>query len=441
MRKEIIIVYEVIVREYDNALLLKLELERRGYKVKILYKTETFLIGKHSAVCVLPNGYSSKDIEFYRYILNANGNELISLQYEQVLSIKSVKEGSHIPKGEARDLWLFCWGNNCKERLLEANINYEKVKVTGAMQLDFFRDGFSSFYYTKEEIAKKYQLDTNRKWILFISSFSYVNNKKLLNDENIVEKQNAKNDSIAYFERISMLSQKEILSWFDKFLTENKDYELIYRPHPVEAESDAIHKLEKKHKHFRCISDLSVKQWILVSEVNTTWFSSSIAEIYAAGKKFHLLRPYKLEPEVDVPYLINADCVDNYEKFCRQIKREDYAQDSFCAYLKDYYSITDIPAYMRVADEIEMIAKHSIIQPQRGYRLKRIQFMIRDAFIFKLIFKKVYQRLHYYFGFKIKSKKLREKYYINDWENSIFHQKNAVNKEKEIKLRRIVNGE
>lgn len=440
-RKEIIIVYEGIVREYDNALLLKLELERRGYKVRLLYKTETFLFKKHYAICVLPNGYSSKDIEYYRYILNANGNELISLQYEQVLTTKALKEGSHIPRGEASNIWLFCWGNNCKKRLIEANINENKIKTTGAIQLDFFRDNFSSYYYTKKEIAQKYQLDCNKKWILFISSFSYANNKKLLNDENIIDKLNTENNSVTYFEKISSISQKEVLIWFDKFLSENTNYELIYRPHPVESENDTIIELERKYKNFKCISELSVKQWIVVSEINTTWYSTSIAEIYAAGKNYHLLRPYKLEQDMDIPYLINADCVDSFEKFCKRIKNDDYTLESFSTSFQDYYSIVDIPAYIRVADEIEKISNQVNFRPQKGFKLQRIKFMIKDAFIIKLIIKKLYQRLYYYLGIKIKRKTLRDKYYISDWENSISHQKNLINIEKEMKLRRIVNGE
>ena len=39
-RKKVVIVIEVANRELDNALLLKAELEKRGYDVSIMSKTE-----------------------------------------------------------------------------------------------------------------------------------------------------------------------------------------------------------------------------------------------------------------------------------------------------------------------------------------------------------------------------------------------------------------
>ena len=86
MYKNFIIVYEGIVREYDNALLLKSELEKRGYTVLLAYKSETVLLKNRKAVIVVPNCYSTENYDFYQYILNSNGNPIVSLQYEQVLS-------------------------------------------------------------------------------------------------------------------------------------------------------------------------------------------------------------------------------------------------------------------------------------------------------------------------------------------------------------------
>ena len=43
-RKKVVIVIEVANRELDNALLLKAELEKRGYDVSIMSKTEQLRI-------------------------------------------------------------------------------------------------------------------------------------------------------------------------------------------------------------------------------------------------------------------------------------------------------------------------------------------------------------------------------------------------------------
>ncbi len=444
--KEVVIVYEGIVREFDNALLLKAELENRNYKVDIVYKTETFSLKRNNAICILPNGYNTQDIEFYRNILNANGNPLISLQYEQVLSKRIEDTKVHIPKGLAKEMTFICWGENCKKRLIENGIPEEKVKICGAIQLDFLRNEFDEFYLSRNKIAENYKLDIDKHWLLYISSFSYACNDKVVS---AVATQSNDSDFANDFATISTNSQIETLKWFEKLIESNRNIVILYRPHPVEAENILIKNLEKKyHNNFRCINELSVKQWIKVSNIITTWFSTSLAEIYMAKKSVLLLRPHTIPPEMDVPFYINANSIRSYDEFHREIENMTGANETTIHMpitnqeLSEYYLIDDIPAYKKICDEIEKISTEQDNSKSKHFALNRIKFMFNNLFIFKLVFKKVYQILFYNFNFKIKSAKLREKYYVNDWENSIMHQRSAINNEKYNLIKQVLsNGE
>ena len=84
-KKNVVIVIEVANRELDNALLLKAELEKRGYRVRVLNKTEQFCL-KETDILITPNCYIKSNYEFYRYRFNCKSGNIVNLQYEQVLS-------------------------------------------------------------------------------------------------------------------------------------------------------------------------------------------------------------------------------------------------------------------------------------------------------------------------------------------------------------------
>jgi hypothetical protein len=64
-RKKVVIVIEVANRELDNALLLKAELEKRGYDVSIMSKTEQLRM-QETDILITPNCYIKPNYDFYR---------------------------------------------------------------------------------------------------------------------------------------------------------------------------------------------------------------------------------------------------------------------------------------------------------------------------------------------------------------------------------------
>lgn len=436
--KEIVIVYENVVREYDNALLLKAELVKRGYKVKIVYKMDLLWKRRNNAVLVMPNGYNDEDIKAYKYFANVKNGKYISLQYEQVFSKKIEDAGVHIPKGEASNINLFCWGKNCYKRLKKAGIAEENLKICGALHFDFLRDEFSEFYLSRKEIAQKYNLDENKKWFLYVSSFTYVNNPVLLQ----YTKEEIDNDFINDFVAISVKSHKITLEWMDELLKNNQDMIVIYRKHPVEFGNDSLDELLKKYpKRFRDIGELGVKQWIKVVDIAATWISTVATEVYAAGKSILIIRPYPIPSDLDMPVYFGADYIDSYEKL--QLKVDTYEKDGGTAFVKEvvdnYYLVDETPAYIKTADEIEKIAKQKKVEKELFYSLNRCIFLWKRNIVLKYFVKKIYQFFYFHFRIQIKSKKLREKFCVVEWEKMAKHYKDKLNEEKYKKLEEVVN--
>ena len=440
MKRDIIIAYENIVREYDNALLLKAELVARGYNVKIVYKYDMLFRMRPGAIVVVPNCYTPENYDSYRYYLNMNANIFISLQYEQVLSERIEKTEVHIPKGKAKNAFLFCWGQNCYRRLASKGINNEKIRICGAMQLDFLRKEFDDFYFAKSEIAKKYGLDLNKKWLLYISSFSYVDNP-------IIAKYTAKelndDDFVNEFSALSVRSQKETLKWFEKLIEENKDIIVIYRKHPVEANSKEVSKLLTKHPdQFRDISELSVTQWIMVSDICATWFSTSAAEIYMAKRPLLILRPYPIKREYDVPFYFNAEYIDTYEKMIIKCKSGGEAPFPISKeLLEDYYLLSEEPAYKNIADQITDILNDEVLyknDTEKGFIFKRWLYFIKNRIVIKYFLKKLYQFLFLNMGFRIKNSNIRKKYVVDEWEKLAKNSADETNIYKYEKLKEII---
>lgn len=440
--KVVIIVYENIVREYDNALLLKAEFERRGYKVRLVHKVFDILWMPVSAIIILPNCYNTEDFETYTYFLNSRKSIYFNLQYEQVISERIRKIGYHFPKGKARHIYDFCWGREWYQQLSDDGMDSKYLSISGALHLDFMRPEFAFFYLTRKEIAQKYHLKEDKKWLLYISGFTYVENSSI---EKYTAHEFKDDEYIDRFSRLSAESQKKTLVWFEKLVTDHKEIIIIYRKHPMESGSVLLEQLFKKYpKQIFNISELSVKQWIKVCDIITTWISTSAAEVYMSGKPLYLLRPYPIEKEFDAPFYYHSDQINSYTQLGK-ILRENDKSAGFPVpetVLLSYYKIDEKPAYVKIAERIERIVRLSGTQSycESGFWLKRCKFLVGKNIFLKYVVKKIYQFLYFYFGLKLTNKDIRKKYMISAWEEDIKNRKDLFNQKKYEVLKRIVEN-
>lgn len=221
----------------------------------------------------------------------------------------------------------------------------------------FSKKEFKNFFKSKEDLGKEFNINPNNTWCLFISSFSLANpNEELMT--RIIKDMKSK-ENAEYFHDISFKSQNKILEWIEKFISNNPDYEFIYRPHPSEIKQNDVSKfkkLEDKYSNFHFIFKYSVQDWIMSCDIINTWISTSIVDVYFLNKKCNILRPIKIKEKFDIPIYVNSKQITSYEDFEKH--NIDVSNNIFPVeenLIKDYYNIGEELNYKLICDFIDEI--------------------------------------------------------------------------------------
>ena len=355
---DFLLMYEHKVRELDNLCLLKYELDRRGYRTKILYENDYELVKSSTVVYktkVLVVGYcytssSIKDYASYRIMFD----RVINLQWEQVTNNDQERNSSSFRNlsGLAKEVVHISWGEKNQKRLIEkAGVTPDHVKVTGNITMDLLRPEFTGFYLSREEICERYGLPLDKKICLFIAGFKYVE-----------ASAEAKKATIARFGEgrrryleVAEQEQLTILQWFRQYLEENKDCVIVYRPHPGDV-SPRAEELAREYENFRVISELSVKQWIVVSDLVYAWNSTAILEAFFAGKSPIYLCPFPIPEDQDHPLMMKMNKVQDYETFTRTISGEVQDIGLTKEMVNPFYLVDENRAsYLKIADAFEEV--------------------------------------------------------------------------------------
>ncbi|WP_106449762.1 surface carbohydrate biosynthesis protein [Trichococcus alkaliphilus] len=437
---KIYIIYELRSREYDTALLLKSELEARGYFVKIINKQMMFKWFYNDSIIIIPNCYNTLNYDYYNYSLNAKNNFFVNLQIEQVLSEKNEENGFCNPKGKATLPVHCCWGENTYNRLLNNGVEDSNLRITGAIHLDFLREEFRDFWYSRNDIAKMYNIPPDKKWVLYISSFSYVNNEEVVK---LVQKDfgGEKASYIKEFEKVSTESHKITLDWLEKLVSENEDIIVIYRPHPAEKQHSRLENIQNEYQgKFYSISELNIKQWLLVSNQVITWFSTSIVESYAAKKMCHILRPISIPKEIDAKIYHEAkNIINSYEELnelvSEQITKTEFDEKNFPINKDDminYYLMDNRAALKKTLDLIDELSNKNKNKIEDNYNFNRMKYILKNNIALKYYMKRIYSLCYKRFGFTIKSETLRKRWAFENLEyevdNDIFNRQDENRK-------------
>lgn len=385
---DFLLMYEHKVRELDNLCLLKYELDKRGYRTKILYANNFDLIEARTVmyrtkVLVIGYCYTSSSIRDYASY-RIKFDKVINLQWEQVTTNEQEKDSGSFRNlsGLAKEIVHISWGEKNQKRLIEkAGVAPQNVKVTGNITMDLLRPEFRGFYFPREEICRRYDLPEEKKLCLFIAGFKYVE-----------VSAEAKRATIARFGagrrhylEVAEKEQLTILQWFRQFLEENKDCVIVYRPHPGDP-SPRAEKLAQEYENFRVISELSVKQWIAVSDLVYAWNSTAILEAFFAGKNPIYLCPYPIPEDQDHPLLMEMNKVEDYETFRKTVSGEVLDIGLTKEMVNPFYLVDEKRAsYLKIVDAFEEVYRDDIYtldsRQRRAYR-RLYSFKDRMVIIF-----------------------------------------------------------
>ena len=363
---DFVFVYEGKNRELESVCLMACELEQRGYSVKILQTWKSMFWKNRAVVARVTIGHALYSTKTLHYIMSfvRECQKFVNMQWEQVFTNGdkeydvTAQSSSVGVSGSACEACHFSWGSETNKRLTSLyNVSEKKTRVIGNVSLDFLLPQFDEFYMKREELCKRYDFPRNKKICLFISSFSYSGLPNSILNSDLYQNQSMDVDE---FVTISVNSQKYVLNWFERFLEQNDEYIVVYRPHPAENDNIRLKQMERKYTNFYVISELSIKQWIKCTEKIFTWYSTAALEVYAAGKKCSILRPVDIPYKMDIELYNNGNYLKTYEQFEAVLLGEKECSIPIENIKRLCYINTSEPAYIRACNYLEEIYHNEI---------------------------------------------------------------------------------
>lgn len=355
MALDFLILYEHTVREYESDLLLKLELERRGYRVEIRQlldpKYWRLFHKDKPEVLVASCMYDNEAINSHVYNNIGRCDKIVNLHWEQMLSDTQEQADWFNMSGNAKRCIQTCWGERTAARLQAHGMRAKNTPVTGAVMMDFLRPSFKGYFKDKDALCKEFGLDPAKHLHLYISSFGYAS----MSDAEVSELSKMAGTDFSGFAATNRSSMTQTLLWFDMYLADHPEVELVYRRHPSEWNSPALEALAKKRPNFHVIFADSVKQWIVAADSISIWMSTAIAEVYMAGKSCHILRPQPIEHEYDPVIYKDAHYVTSYDEFVAAMQQSNPPFPIAQEVIEGYFDPNPRPAYLRMADLLEEV--------------------------------------------------------------------------------------
>jgi surface carbohydrate biosynthesis protein len=368
---DFLITYEHKARELEAVCLIKTEMERRGYSVGLSntyhWRRISFAERRKATVVLTPALYNSASLFAFVYRVAGACRKVVNLQWEQVLTNRDESDPAFFqnPKEEARQAVHLCWGEEPRQRLIRAGVSAEGTVVVGPVQMDVLRPEMRGLHASREAMAVRFGLDVEREWMLFISSFTYVN----MSAEEFATEVECVGSWLLDFRRISAASQSTILSWLVEACERYPDKIFIYRPHPSETIDAKLADLARRHANFRVIADDSVRQWISCSDRILTWYSTAAAEVYFAGKTCSILRPVPIPIPLDVSFFRDATLVEGRDQFfeCLEDGESTFALDR--ELIRRYFTVDEaVPSFMKICDLLEEVLRtHRYDMPPIGF--------------------------------------------------------------------------
>ncbi len=355
MALDFLILYEHTVREYESDLLLKLELERRGYRVEIRQLLDRKLLRLFTwdkpRVLVASCMYDNEALNSHVYNNIGRCDRVVNLHWEQMLSDTQEEGAWFNMEGNAKKCVQTCWGSRTAARLQAHGMAPKNTPVTGAVMMDFLRPEFAGYFQTKEALCRAHGLDPAKRLHLYISSFGYAS----MSEAEVAELSRMAGTDFTGFARTNRVSMAETLRWFDAYLAAHPEVELVYRRHPSEWNSPALEALAQKRPNFHVIFADSVKQWIVAADDISIWMSTAIAEVYMAGKTCHILRPVPIEHAYDPVIYRGARTITDDTAFRAAMDAPPPPFPIAREVIEGYFAPGETPAYRRMADLLEQV--------------------------------------------------------------------------------------
>lgn len=359
--------YEVKNRELESLCLVAAYLRKKGYSVGFVNSWQSLYEGqaKYKAkVLVVSACYDDGTYNYFTTLADSY-DKVVNMQWEQVVQNNHYllpAEQANVPySGIGLRTRHVCWGEKERRWLIEHfGVQEDCPKVVGYVPADFYRPELQSSFIPREELFTRYGIDPAKKTMLFVSSFSCLD----LPDT----EPHGKDEFFMMLQECERKTYRELCSWFEKFVQEHPDIQLVYRYHPAEKSNRTIKRIAEENKNFFAISEFPIGHWLFACDKIYSWCSTSLVEMLMTGKEVYTLRPCPVPELVDMPVYKNAQFIDNYEQFAQSVTEKGHMPTVDEKEVYQWYDIQPVPAYVRLGDWL-IETYHD-----KGYRSRPIRY-------------------------------------------------------------------
>lgn len=349
---DFLILYEHKARELENCALMKFELERRGYSVVVKCIYGYSRVHYLPRVLVVPHLYNDEQVELFVQSDRGAITKVISLQYEQVLSIVAEESKVVFLEGKTINAYHLAWGEHQKEKYLEAGIREEHINMRCSLSMDFYLEQFDSYVTSKGELAQKNSLDISKKWVLFLSSYALPSFTQTQMDSYCrILPQNRD------IYELESREQRILLEWIGEYC-ENNDIEFIYRPHPAENDNKIVQACENRYPNFHIIFDDSARAWVKAADICIVTKSTTIVDAFLAKKPHAIVKAVDIPEKFRAQIMLGTPAISSKEEFFRVLSKcgqEDVYRLNREMVKRYYGENHDEPSYIEMADWFEDI--------------------------------------------------------------------------------------
>jgi hypothetical protein len=355
-RKTIVIFYEHLSREYDaiinikNALLSQCQTPISVVVAQINLEWRQVLkyAKRHGiSVLMLPGYYAAIPDCLWSIPFKRINKRLVTINFHHEQIPAPFNRSVQLPHDSLskKGCVHLAWSERFKHSLEQVGVPSELIKITGNPRADLLI--FNEKDTCKPDLAQKFGLDENKKWILYCDN-RYGEAKQAIEnqlkntlyrdlDENLYSSKELLDDET----RRLLLEQMRNLpeSFFEQ-------YELIYRPHPgVEASSDIDARVH-------VISDGSIGMWLGVSDLLLVWNSTTAFEADVLGVPVLRHEPVPNNPQFRAIGLDSYPLIEKLADINDRLIQETREAESAARYYQLHYGTVDGKSANRTASAV-----------------------------------------------------------------------------------------
>jgi hypothetical protein len=324
---DILVYIEHPTRELDFTCLLR-HLLRRDYGLRLEVASKHFrdyeALRRYNPKVVCVNGFFVETKGFQRQRYFWPNAQMVNLAYEQLIT--RINEEIKMPVGDfARSRLLYtAWGQFFVDILKRRGIPDDLITINGNPVYGMYRPPYSQCSMSREEVAKEAGIDPSMRWIFipenYQAAFFGDSRKQRYREVGIDQEQ------VDAFCSFAERSLEALCQWLHHI---PEGVHVILRPRPIVGMDKFLAKVEpwlpKDRSRLLISTVLTARDWVPVSDVTLSSYSTTLLEAAVAGKTAAMLKPEPFPDWVGHDWYESAEDITSLEEFVSVLRGDSVA--------------------------------------------------------------------------------------------------------------------